>query len=159
MGYTTEFEGAFQLDKPLTEDHAAYLKAFAETRRMKRDAGKTALRPDPVRVAAGLPVGADGAFFVGEGGFAGQARGDDVLDANSPGGGQPSLWCQWVPTEDGTGLEWDEGEKFRSYKLWLTYIIENFLTPWGYTLTGMVDWRGEDHGDVGTILVEDGAVI
>lgn len=32
MGYTTDFEGRFQLNKPLSEDQAAYLTAFAKTR-------------------------------------------------------------------------------------------------------------------------------
>ena len=30
MGYTTDFQGAFFTDKPLTDAHATYLKAFSE---------------------------------------------------------------------------------------------------------------------------------
>ena len=45
MGYTTDFSGKFDLDRPLREDHAKYLEKFAETRRVRRDANKTALRP------------------------------------------------------------------------------------------------------------------
>lgn len=65
MGYTTEFRGEFKLNKPLARKHRAYLVRFGETRRTKRDARRTSRRPDPVREAAGLPVGPDGAYFVG----------------------------------------------------------------------------------------------
>lgn len=155
MGYTTDFYGSFQLDKPLTEPQMAYLKQFAETRRMKRDAAKTALRPDPTREAVGLPIGTDGEFFVGEGGHAGQNSSPDIMQYNDPPSTQPGLWCQWIPNEDGTAIEWDGGEKFYEYKEWLVYLIENFLRPWGYVLNGEVEWQGEDREDRGVLIVEN----
>lgn len=158
MGYTTSFSGTFLLDRPLDPALNNYLKKFADTRRMKRDATKTATRPDPVREAAGLPVGDEGAYFVGESGFAGQDNGSDVLEHNYPPKGQPGLWCQWVPTADGTGITWDEGEKFYEYTAWLQYIIDNFLAPAGYELTGEVEWQGEDTDDRGIIGVKDNQV-
>lgn len=158
MGYTTDFYGRFELDRPLSEAHAAYLNQFSDTRRMKRDASKTALRPDPIREAAGLPVGDEGAYFVGETGFAGQDNGPDVLDHNRSPNGQPGLWCQWVPTSDRAGIEWNGGEKFYYYTEWLKYIIEHFLKPWGYVLNGEVEWCGEDRHDVGKIVVDNNSV-
>ena len=174
MGYTTDFRGHFNLDKPLSPSHALFLARFAGTRRMKRDAAKTALRPDPVREAAGLPIGEEGAYFVGEGGFAGQNSGPDVKNSNRPPWGQPGLWCQWVPLQDGsplknytqeedseeeyegcTSIGWDGGEKFYYYTEWLEYLIEHFLQPWGYTLNGVVTWQGEENGDIGKIIVEN----
>ena len=68
MGYSTDFNGAFNLDKPLTEDHIKDLKAFADER---HDSTKTTT--------------------------------------------YPGIWCQWVPTDDGKGIEWDGGEKFYNY--------------------------------------------
>lgn len=158
MGYTTEFDGQFDLDKPLTPEHAAYLRQFCYTRRMRRDAAKTALRPDPIREAVGLPVGEEGAYFVGESGYAGQDDGPDVTDGNSPGGGQPSLQCQWTPNDDGTAIEWDGGEKFYEYVPWIEYLVEHFLGPWGYKLNGVVAWWGEDPGDNGKIVIRNNAV-
>src|SRR5438445_13816457 len=38
----------------LQPEHAAYLTAFSDTRRMKRAAKKVEMFPDPVRLAAGL---------------------------------------------------------------------------------------------------------
>lgn len=163
MGYTTDFTGRFNLDKALTPEHAAYLAAFAGTRRMARTASKTAQREDPVRVAAKLGVGPGGGYFVGEGGFRGQgedlsASWEDVTNSNGPPSGQPGLWCQWVPTEDLLGIEWDGGEKFYGYQEWLTYLIEHFLKPWGYVLNGSVGYSGEEPGDVGCVVCEDNRV-
>ena len=99
MGYTTEFQGEFNLDQPLTVEQIAYLKAFNETRRMKRNADLTKDRPDPIREAVGLPVGLDGGFFVGGGGNWGMnkyresaltdALTFDVVEDNTPPGQTP----------------------------------------------------------------------
>lgn len=158
MGYTTYFEGEFKLDRPLTVAHKAYLDQFNQTRRMERDADKTALRGDPRRLAVGLPVGEEGAYFVGESGMMGQNTGHDVLDHNGPPKGQPGLWCKWVPNQDGTAIEWSEAEKFYDYTEWIAYLIEHFLEPWGYKVNGKVTWDGEDSDDKGTIHVKDNMV-
>lgn len=183
MGYTTDFEGSLSFDRPLTKEHADYLRAFAETRRMKRDAAKAELLPDAIRIAAGLPIGTDGAFFVGSAGFRGQDRDVSVIDYNTPPGQsdyrdkdfnevwnenerrakhgecQPGLWCQWTVSEDNTKLEWDGGEKFYHYIEWLNYIINNFTAPWGYKLNGEISWVGEDdQNDRGKIVVVDNDV-
>lgn len=159
MGYHTDFQGKFNLDRPLSAEHAAYLKAFAGTRRMKRDAKKVALLPDPVRQAVGLPVEKEGGYFVGITEDYGQKMTPDILDYNRAPQGQCSLWCQWVPTDDLMGIEWDGAEKFYEYTPWLKYIIEHFLKPWGYVLNGEVEWDGEERGDVGTIHVTDNKVL
>lgn len=65
MGYTTNFSGAFKLDKPLTEAQAAYINRFSGSRRMKRQASIAATFPDPLREAVGLPIGTEGEFYVG----------------------------------------------------------------------------------------------
>ena len=166
MGYVTDFYGAFTLDRPLAPEHAEYLRGFADTRRMKRDPQIVARLEDPVREEAGLPIGHDGAYFVGGEGMAGQGRDASILDYNRPPTGQPGLWCQWIPSEDGTAIEWDGGEKFYDYVEWLEYLIEHFLAPWGYVLNGRVDWEGEDRGAIfvknnivkavaATIVIED----
>jgi hypothetical protein len=158
MGYTTDFSGSFSLDKPLTDAHAAYLRKFAETRRMSRNAEIASKFPDPIREAAGLPIGEQGSYFVGGLGFCGQELDASVVNSNSEPPGQPSLWCQWVPTDDNDGIEWDGGEKFYNYTEWLKYIIEHFLKPWGYVLDGDVEWFGEEHDDRGMIMVENNNV-
>lgn len=158
MGYTTDFNGEFNLDKPLTIEHRAYLTKFSETRRMRRNPSVADKLPDPDRIAVGLPVGNEGEYFVGAEGFAGQDRDDSVVDYNSSPNNQPGLWCQWIPTEDGTAIVWDGGEKFYDYVEWLEYIIKNFLAPWGYVLNGEVEWFGEDANDRGKIVVKNNAV-
>lgn len=158
MGYTTDFNGEFKLDKPLKSEHAAYLRAFSERRRMKRAAEMTNDMPDVRRKAVGLPIGEDGEYFAGDPDRYGQTQSADILNYNSPPGRQPGLWCQWVPNEDGTAIVHDCGEKFYEYKDWIKYLVERFIKPWGYVLNGRIDWWGEDRDDIGRIVIVDNHV-
>ena len=164
MGYSTDFRGEVTLDKPLTPEHAAYLKAFSGTRRMKRDPEIAATLPDPIREAAGLPVGEDGEFFVGNSNDNNFAQTDDksVIEHNRPPKTQPGLWCQWTADpyndEQLDQIGWDEGEKFYEYIKWMKYIIKNFIKPWGYVANGSIEWRGESWDDTGIIEVKNNIV-
>lgn len=159
MGYTTDFEGQFALDKQLNKNHQEYLQAFAQSRRMKRDSNKTEKLPDDIRKNVDLPCGIFGEFYVGGyGNNYGQKETSDILDYNQPPDGQPGLWCQWIPSEDGMSIIWDDGEKFYNYVEWIKYIIHNFLQPWGYTLNGEVNWYGEDREDIGKIVIKKNKV-
>jgi hypothetical protein len=144
----------------LTEKQRKYLELFSETRRMKRDISKlpTTGENATLHTEVGLTAGTNGEYFVGGKGFMGQERDDSIVDYNCPPSTQPGLWCQWVPNEDGTAIEWDGGEKFYSYVEWLEYIIKNFLKPWGYTLNGEVTWFGEERSDIGVIIVDNNKV-
>lgn len=159
MGYTTDFDGSFELAEPLTAAQVAYLCKFSETRRMKRDADKAALLPDPERIAVGLPIGKDGEYFVGGKGHAGQDHDKSIIEYNNPPSTQPGLWCHWTPSEFDRGIiVWDGGEKFYDYIEWLQYLIKNFLEPWGHTINGIVRWSGEDKEDIGEIVVSNNVV-
>ena len=158
MGYTTEFTGAFALSHPLTVAQYNYLKKFAQTRRVTRDAQKSASLDDELRVEVGLPIGQDGEYYVGAGGFMGQYQDSSVVDWDSPPGEQPGLWCQWEPSICGKYIQWDGGEKFYHYVEWIEYIIKHFLEPWGVSLNGSVGWQGEDRKDVGIIKIENNKV-
>ena len=74
-------------------------------------------------------------------------------------GKPPTYYCQWKPTQDGMGLEWDGVEKFYYYGEWLEYLIAHFLKPWGYKLSGTVRYAGWTEGVEGTISVTDSKVI
>lgn len=152
MGYQTSFEGKFAISPPLKTEHRQYLTAFAETRRMRRDVELALVKPDPLREAVGLPIGEEAGFFVGGTGFYGQDFDKSVVNYNTPPTGQPGLWCQWRASDDGAWLCADGG-KFYNYVEWLKYLIERFLTPWGYEVSGIVKWRGEHQKDLGTISV------
>lgn len=159
MGYTTGFEGRFELDRPLTKEDAAYLREFSETRRMKRNPDVAAKMADRCRVRVGLPIGVEAGYFTGGVGDYGQGNDPSVVEHNVPPKGQPSLWCQWTPSEDLKGIEWNGGEKFYSYVEWLQYIIGHFLKRWGYVLNGEVRWQGEDDEDCGIIVCRDNVVM
>jgi hypothetical protein len=94
MGYYSSFEGQFKLNKPLSPEHREYLQKFAETRRMRRDNTKLEAIPDPVREKVKLPLGEEGAYFIGEtdkapeteGNPFGYAYKDSILDHNEAPG-------------------------------------------------------------------------
>jgi len=141
MGSHTDFAGEFGCTPTLSQAHAGYLRQFSRTRSMKRDPALAATLPDPLREAVGLSIGDEGAYFVGGLGLRGQDADPSVTDHNTPPGQlsyggvenefrdryeerqrrieagecQPGLWCQWIPSDDGTAIEWDGGEKFYEY--------------------------------------------
>ena len=160
MGYTTDFMGDWEVTPPFKPEHRDYLRAFASTRRMKRNPHILEGKPDPKRRAVNLPIGDEGCFYVGEEDDFGQ--GDthgSVVNHNAPPRTQPGLWCQWKPLDDeGTRFGWDYGEKFYYYVEWLHYIVDNFLEPWGYKLNGTVEWSGEEPGDLGRIIVTNNTI-
>lgn len=158
MGYHTDFYGEFNLDKPLTQAHKNYLNAFANTRRMARKQSVAAKLDDPLRIAVGLPIGKEGGYFVGGKGMCGQDEDDSITEYNNPPLGQPSLWCQWLPNQEGTAIVWDYSEKFYEYVAWIDYLIKHFLKPWGYTVNGEVEWQGEERDDRGMIVVVNNVV-
>ncbi len=145
------YRAASNVFHALTPEHAAYLRRFSDTRRMKRDPEVARSLPDPVREAVGLSLGEEAEYFVGGTGWAGQDGDDSVRDYNTPPGKQPGLWCHWEPNDDRGTIRWDGGEKFYDYVAWLQYLIERFLGPWGYFLDGTVKWQGEDPSDQGVI--------
>lgn len=159
MGYTTEFSGSFAVSPTLDADMIEYLNAFSGTRRMRRDPSIIEeIYPDWEDKCFFGELGDEGEYFVGGGGYAGQDHDESILDYNYPPESQPGLWCQWVPSADGSEIMWDGGEKFYHYDAWLEYIIDNFLEPQGYTVNGEAYWYGEDSDDVGKLVVEDNCV-
>lgn len=140
MGYSTDFFGSFKLNKKLDEDTLAFLTKFNATRRMKRNVHAI--------------YGVDGEFYVNGKGDHGQDKDETVVNYNMPPSTQPGLWCQWKPNETGTEIEWDGGEKFYNYVEWIKYLVTAILVPRGYLLYGTVEWRGEDPGDCGQIVIQ-----
>ena len=148
MGYTTEFYGQIEITPPLNEQEIKFLTKFSETRRMNRTKGP---------------------YYVDGNGFAGQDHESDIVDYNEPPQGQPGLWCQWVPTEDGQYIEWDGAEKFYDSEEWMTYLIEHFIgdkpkakkeLPFlqGHTCNGRILAQGEDMLDRWELFVTNNKV-
>lgn len=160
MGYSTDFIGEFEFNKPVEPWLAEYIEKFSNSRRMRRDNEKIKeLYPKWKELCFNGELGVEGEYFIGGIGFMGQSEDDSVLNHNSPARSQPGLWCNWVVTEDGTGLEWNGAEKFYYYEEWLGYMIENFFAPLGYVLNGSIEWQGEDYDDFGTLTVTDNVIV
>lgn len=159
MGYKTEFFGKFDFDKPVSKEFAEYINRFSNTRRMKRrnDAIKTEY-PNWKDYCFNGELGKQGEYFAHDDGINGQTIDRSVIDCNKPSKTQPSLWCQWVITNDLEHLKWNGDEQFYEYDRWLKYLINNFIKPSGYTLNGSVDWQGEDLDDEGTLIVNDNVI-
>jgi hypothetical protein len=150
---------AFNLFHALAPEHAAYLERFSGTRRLKRDPEVAKTIPDPIREAVGLPIGVEAGYFVGATGHAGQDEDASILDYNRPPAGQPGLWCQWVPSEDGSSIVWDGGQPgLWCHTEWIEYLIQHFLRPWGYILEGEMSWQGEEEEDRGLLVVRNNVV-
>lgn len=157
MGYTTDFAGEVEIVPPLNQDEIDFLTDFSQSRRMHRSGG---------------PL-----FVKGEG-WTSRGNPDTVYEHNGPDPDQPGLWCQWVPTEDGTALTWDGVEKFYNSLEWMTYIVTNLLAPsarpyidahleederlksftCNHVLNGTIDADGEDPDDIWQLIVTNNAV-
>ena len=159
MGYTTDFYGSLEFNKPVAPWLVEYINKFSSTRRMKRDPKKIKeLFPDYGKMCFNGELGINGEYFIGGVGFFGQDADESVIDHNTPPATQPGLWCQWVINEVSNRLEWDGGEKFYNYEAWLEYLIDNFFDPLDYVLNGDIEWQGEESDDVGVIHVENNVV-
>jgi hypothetical protein len=149
MGYNTEFSGSIAITPPLNPEEIAYLNKFSDTRRMDREKG---------------PYFVDGTEEFGQG------KDPDIRNYNSPPNGQPGLWCQWVPTEDGTAIVWNDQEKFYESVAWMEYLIEHFLKPGAlaaaqlpflqanHILNGTITAQGEELDDRWLLVVKDNVV-
>lgn len=150
MGYTTEFSGCVRIDPPLNQEEIDYLNKFSGTRRMDRSSGP---------------------YFVDGDGFAGQGDGPDTIyNYNKPPKGQPGLWCNWEPSEDGKYIRWNGGEKFYESDAWMDYLITHFLRPGAraksklpflqanHICNGEILAQGEDLHDRWKLIVVDNVV-
>lgn len=73
--------------------------------------------------------------------------------------GFPGFWCDWAPVKNEKGewalLAWNGTEKFYDYVDWLEQLCQRFFTPWGITVSGQVEFQGEDSHDRGVILAKE----
>lgn len=157
MGYTTRFTGRITIEPPLNAHEITYLHKFAETRHMHRERGP---------------------YFVNGTGVFGQNRDPDIIDINRPDPTQPNVYCQWVPTDDGTALVWDKGEKFYDAAEWMQYLIDHFLRDgaaasqdtdnrllqffyfsFDHVCNGTIEAQGEDPNDRWRLVVTDNVVM
>lgn len=136
MGYTTTFDGVYKFNKVPTAELIDKINEFSQTRHNYDD--------------------------------------------------YPAIWCQWVigyqyaeagehncncvltperamktTRERISGelvLGWDGFEKFYEAEAWLMYIIDNFLKPEGYSITGSTHYQGELKANVGELTVVDNII-
>ena len=163
MGYTTDFNGSFKLDRPLDPTRASYIRKFLEMRHMQRDVhvlrqlieeGVATPNDEPFENEYGI----EGAYYVGSVNSDERSAGGTIVDYNRAPVGVPGLWCEWYLTDDNLHIEWSGGEKFYNYDIWLSWLVVHFFKPWGYTLNGQVVWQGEDPYDRGELTAVDNVI-
>jgi hypothetical protein len=163
MGYTTDFTGlGFWSEPPLGEEHKSFLRMFNVTRHVCYD--MEGILPGPTRSQVIPLVGPDMWHVLQDDlirpGFPHASLTGQHLPAllyNQPPEGVPSLWCGWTVDDQGH-IVWDGAEKFYKYVRWLEFLIDTYLRPWGYTLHGIIDYKGESAEDFGRIIVVDNEV-
>ena len=140
MVSSVNFTGKFEINKPLTEVHKRYLSAFSSTRRVARNEETVKKLKDSIREAANLPIGPQGEYFVGAIFGSEDLEHKSIISYNIPPNRQPSLWCQWGPSDDGKYIVWDSWVNEHYCYEWIQYLINNFIDPWGYKLNGTSKW-------------------
>lgn len=155
MIFRDKVYGTLTVSPQLEVRHATYLGRFREINHVKRDPKliESKAKPDPIRLAVGLPVGPQGAYYVGDAGWSGTPD-ESVVDDSTPPRGQPTCRCNWSPTEDRCGLVLPHGDATDGVA-WLRYLIKHFLQPWGYTVSGKAFWvptYGSRRGPSGRLL-------
>ncbi|MFF0143555.1 hypothetical protein ACFYRN_45130 [Streptomyces sp. NPDC005227] len=142
MGYSTTFDGQVAVTPPLNASEVAFLDRFADSRRHQRPEGPYSTR--------------DYTY--------------DQTGYNTPPDGQPGLWCNWEPTDDGgAGLRWNGAEKFYRATEWMQYLIDHFLKPgahaqgqpgfedftFDHVVNGVIHAQGDEPGDTWDLTVTD----
>lgn len=109
MGYTTSFDGVFEITPHLSKKLMREINQFCEER------------------------------------HGGPSKAFD---------GMPGFWCDYET--DGESLFWSGKEKSYDMLQWLQYLLDNYFTPNGHTLTGKMMAQGEDPDDRWGMKVVDG---
>ncbi len=109
MSLSIEVIGELSINPPLNKQEIEYLKKFSNMRRCELNGGEystsksiTATYDDP----SNLPH---------------DEKYNKVIK------GQPSLWCQWVPTDDGKHIIFNNDSSDQNSGEWLPYLIEHFI--------------------------------
>ena len=141
--------GNLTFDRPLRDEHTKYLQRFFEIQHFQRDVDRLEQLADSLRLAAELPLGTQGEYFLGEGSDSSinpcsspadsSQRHRDTITRWDPPSDQPSNYCGWELTADYTGLtSTGETNKPDEYLKWLYYLIKSFFVRWEYALNGRV---------------------
>lgn len=158
MGYRVSTVGHIDVKPALNDEEYEYLTAFAESRRWSRSQGPLWVPSSP--------------FSFGEDEDEVAATTDEV---NQPPGGQPGLWCPWIPGCRGSCLQIrDDGTDGKNYGIvpWLQYLIDTFLRPdaaakgkaefetftFDHVVSGVIAAHRSDNGELWLVRAKDNQV-
>ena len=160
MSYATRFYGGFALDRPLTRDQHRLLQIFLDSAHVQFDPAKIDYHKPKIAEYVDLlykldvGLGKDLTYFV-----AGRNPDPDIVKLWLPPKDVPGMWCEWKIGSSRRTVVWNGEEYFYDYVDWLGFLIQRFFKRWGYTLSGFVEWEGEDMSDKGWIEVQDNMMV
>ncbi len=147
MGFSTKYLGRLEIQPPLNDSEADWLRAFAAIdRRHYTEPYEVAMNPRALEFDRLKQRQADRGSSCG-----------DAFTSLAPRDGTPYPHLDWAPCYEGCCLTWDGTEKSRMAEEWLQYLIDHFLRPGAYA---RLDGRPEfehftfDHVVNGTIAAE-----
>lgn len=79
----------------------------------------------------------------------------DVRHEEDPN--DPSLYCYWQITKNGSCIYCSDSSHFYHYEEWLELIIKKFI-PENTVVNGVVSFHGEHDFDFGLIIIRDNVV-
>ena len=65
----------------------------------------------------------------------------------------PSYKCPWQIHQDGGALSWDQIEKPKAFDAWME-VLATLLKYWGHDMHGIIEYKGEELEDRGTMKVD-----
>lgn len=81
----------------------------------------------------------------------------EIMNYSTVANGAPSLYCHWKPSCDRMGLEFDGCEKAENLLEWLLFLIQYFIKPNGYSISGEIVISYKD--DCNTIVIENNEIV
>ncbi len=127
MGYTTTFEGKVKISPPLNKEEIKFLKFFCGVAHIKRKHSEAYYFLQKRNFLTEMISKIYIQFWSFWGYELESGAQKEIIDDGSPPDGQPSKWCQFMPTDDGHYIVWDGLEKFYYSLEWMQYLIDHFI--------------------------------
>lgn len=155
MGYETDFYGGLAFYPQISPLHRDYLAGFFNKNHytISQEAYKQVAHYSDLHTLCGLPLDEHCTFYLPVESrplLSDRPKYSNKVVANPT---LPSAYCPLRITDtdilirNGKSYDWEE---------WLTWVINNLLAPWNYTLAGEIEWSGEEPDDRGKIVATAG---
>lgn len=70
----------------------------------------------------------------------------------------PNDKCCWIINNTGEYLQWNNDKSSIYYDDWIIYLLKSFFIPNNILLNGIIKWYGDDHFDIGKIIINNNCI-